>query len=125
MDGKTSIFRLLRNTLNAELRRNTGLVTDRAKARGVKMVVTSPRYVDEVGRENMGIGQRRLIGLRSLVALLKSTAVRDTAKRAGYQLRVINVTEAEEYLVFLSEIEVDAGVKGVTILNESWIGGKV
>ena len=98
---------------------------DWAEASGVKMVVPSPRHIDQVGGKHMGIRQGGLVGLRGLVALLEAATVRYASKRTWYQLRVVHIAEAEEYLIFLGEVEVDAGVESVAMLIQFGVGSKV
>ena len=120
MVGSPPFSDALGNTLNSVLRRNAESGALRAEARGKKVVYPDARYVDQAGRKHVGICRSRLIGFRTLVALLEAATVRYAAKGTGDKLRVIHPAEAGEYLVFLADIVVDSHVKGVAMLVESW-----
>ena len=65
------------------------------------------------------------ISRRRLVALLEAPAVGYAAEGTGDQLGIIHIAEAEEYLVFLRDIEIDAGIKGIAMFEKVGIGSEV
>ena len=79
---------------------------DRSETGRVQMVGTNAGQVDGAWRKHMGPSRRGLIGFGGLIAFLEAAAVGDAAKGARNVLRVIGVTEPEEYLLFFSRVKI-------------------
>ena len=82
------------------------------------MVPSNPRYVDRGRREQMGIGCHTLKRFCSLDTLLEAAAVRYAGEGPRNKLRVVPITGARKYLVFVGQIEVGPDVKLVVVLVE-------
>ena len=67
---------------------------------GVKVVQSDARDVDRRRRKQVRVRQGALLGKRGLNALLEGAAVCDAAEDSGNILRVVDVAEAEEHLIW-------------------------
>ena len=83
-------------------------------ARGMQIVETYACHVNGRRIECMCPAQYGLLRIGSLRTLLETTAIRNAAKDARDELRVIHIAEAEEELIVLAEIGIHASVKGVS-----------
>ena len=59
----------------------------------------------------MSVNQRTLLCQRGLYSLLEGAAIRYSAKKARNKLGIVYVAEAEEHLVFLSQIGVHSRIE--------------
>src|SRR5258708_29408120 len=104
------------------------MISRRRTSGGVQIVQPGPRNVNCGGRKHMGPGQRALLRQRGLRALLETASIRHAPKNAGDELRVVHVAEAVEDLILVTEVEIQAGVKGVAVFADGRrsckIGGK-
>ena len=63
----------------------------------------------------MGPGQCALLRQGGLVALLETATVCDATEDAGNKLRIVDVAESVEHLIFVAEVEVQPGVESVSV----------
>ncbi len=82
------------------------------------MVESDAQHVDRRRRKDVRISEGRLTGFRSLETLLESATIRDAAEDAGDKLGIVYIAEAEEDLVLLGRIDVDAGINRVLMLEK-------
>ena len=102
--------------MNSVFRWNTHLSADRPETSGVKVVEPSADLVDGVRTKHVGPSRDSLIGFRSLDALLEAAAVGDASEGTRNVLRIVRVTEAEEYLFLFGGVEIEPSVERVFVL---------
>ena len=122
---QTTVLGYLRNTLNSVFVRNPHLRPDRSETSSVQVVETAADLVDGAWIEHVRPSRNGLIGFGSLDALLEAAAVGDASEGTRNVLRVIGVTEAEEYLFFLGGVEIEPGVEGVFVFVQLWARCKI
>ena len=73
----------------------------------------------------MGVSKHRLAGLEGLQTLLESATVGNAAEDAGDELRIVLIAEADEGLVLIGDVRIDANVEGVLMLVDTGTDDKV
>ena len=63
----------------------------------------------------MGVSESTLLCESSLNSLLERSPICDSAEDPRNELRIIDVTEAEERLVLLAEVDIHSGVKRIAV----------
>ena len=72
----------------------------------------------------MRIAERTLLGIGSLITLLKPAAICDSTKDTGNELGIVRQAESEKQLVVLIEIHVHTGIESVAVFLQLWIAAK-
>ncbi len=66
----------------------------------------------------MGPRQGALLCKGGLVALLEPAAVRDSSENSRNELRIVDIAEAEEYLILSAQVEIEPRVERVAVLTQ-------
>src|SRR6516225_4804837 len=88
---------------------------------GVDTVVTKPEFIDQGRPEEVcPTGSEAAIGV-VFNAAEKTSAVAETWKRSGNRAGLVFIAEAEEAVVFLGVLLIDANVEVVAVFRAHWI----